>query len=494
MRLSCQCLLTFFFLSLIPATYAQNFEKVWFDKTDSVFGYYTVIKPTGPRIQGAVVLFDGYGGDASTFFAETKIPNVASANELLTVCIPTGLRMFLDDAHMVMIRKILDEVSKTYGIHKDKFAMGGFSAGGTIALRYVELCYQHPKEFDIHPKALFTADAPVDLLGLYQSSKKLLSRHTQGWWLGEAKMIIDSLDAQIGPPTPDLAKYRQVSPFLASDTTPGNEQALVHVAYRTYHDVDVEWALKYRQQSIYDRNMLNASELVNRLLLLGNTQAEFVSSPIHGRRSNGQMHPHSWNIIDEIDLISWIREKLDFYPGDAAKRYTYNVEGWPREVIVFPMDFAPALPYKGYEDLRFAPGFSDAASEEKWAYTFVWWLDGVYSFDEKILQQNLEAYYSGLTRSRAVADKDDLKAYFPARVAVRKTATVSGDLSTYGATLHIFDALVTKKSGDLYMKIHVKACSDSHRTILVFEASAFPTTQPLWNKLDKINADFGCAK
>jgi len=211
-RLSCQYLLTFFFLSCLHGAYAQNYEKVWFDKTDSVYGYYTVIRPTSQRIQGAVVLFDGYGGDASTFLAETKIHNVASANELLTVCIPTGLRMFLDDAHFEIIRRILDEVSKNYGINKEKFAMGGFSAGGTVALRYVELCYEHPKEFDIQPKALFTGDSPVDLLGLYQSSKRLLSRHSQGWWLDEAKMIIDSLDAQIGPPTTDLARYRQVSP------------------------------------------------------------------------------------------------------------------------------------------------------------------------------------------------------------------------------------------------------------------------------------------
>jgi len=309
-RLFCKYLLTIFFLSSLTGAYAQNYEKVWFDKTDSVYGYYTVIKPAGPRIQGAVVLFDGYGGDASSLLMETKIHNVASGNELLTVCIPTGLRIFLDDAHFVVIRKILDEVAKTYGISKNKFAMGGFSSGGTIALRYVELCYQQPSEFDIQPKALFTGDSPVDLLGLYQSSKRILSRHSQGWWLGEAKMIIDSLDAQIGPPTPGLARYRQVSPFLVSDTVPGNEQALVHVAYRTYHDVDVEWAIKNRQQSIYEKNMLNASELVNRLQLLGNTQAEFVSSPIHGRRSNGQMHPHSWNIIDEIDLVYWIREKL----------------------------------------------------------------------------------------------------------------------------------------------------------------------------------------
>src|SRR6202022_1608238 len=128
------------------------------------------------------------------------------------------------------------EVAKTYDIKKDRFAMGGFSSGGTVALRYTELCYEHPKEFGIQPRALFTGDSPVDLLGLYESSKRLLVRNTHDWWLGEAKMSIDSLDAQIGPPTPELAKYRQVSPFLQRDSLPGSEQFLVTVPYPTYQD------------------------------------------------------------------------------------------------------------------------------------------------------------------------------------------------------------------------------------------------------------------
>ncbi|HEX9513926.1 MAG TPA: hypothetical protein VF939_25720 [Puia sp.] len=492
-HLSCKLMPILLFSFFCNLLHAQNYEKVWFDKTDSVYGFYTVIKPTGPRIQGAVVLFDGYSGNASGLLADTKIHNVASDNELLTVCIPTGMRLFLDDAHAAIIRKILNEVSKTYSIPKNRWAMGGFSSGGTVALRYTELCYEHPKEFEIQPRALFTGDSPVDLLGLYQSSKRLLSRNTKDWWLGEARMIIDSLDTQLGPPTPELAKYRQVSPFLQCDSLPGNEQFLVTVPYRTYHDVDVAWALKYRHQSIYERNMLNASELVNRLQLLGNPQAEFVASPIHGRRTNGQMHPHSWNIIDEIDLVYWIKEKLAFYPGDPSKRYTYAVEGWQPEIMIFPFDFAPGITYKGYEDLRFSPNCWNAASDEKWAYTFAWWLDEAYSIDEKTLQQNIESYYTGLTHRRAIADKDDRSAWFPSRVSpVKKIATTPGDLATYTVSVHLFDAQVTKKPGDLYIKVHLKSCSDRNKTILFFEISAFPTTQPIWNKLDKINADFKC--
>ena len=65
--------------------------------------------------------------------------------------------------------------------------------------------------------------------------------------------------------------------------------------------------------------MLNGSELVNRLVIMGNNQAEFVSSKIEGRRNNGMRHPHSWNIVDEAELVRWIKEKLNFYPDHLAK-------------------------------------------------------------------------------------------------------------------------------------------------------------------------------
>src|SRR5258708_12024538 len=121
-HLSCKLMPILLFSFFCNLLHAQNYEKVWFDKTDSVYGFYTVIKPTGPRIQGAVVLFDGYSGNASGLLADTKIHNVASDNELLTVCIPTGMRLFLDDAHAAIIRKILNEVSKTYSIPKNRWA------------------------------------------------------------------------------------------------------------------------------------------------------------------------------------------------------------------------------------------------------------------------------------------------------------------------------------------------------------------------------------
>ncbi len=234
--------------------------------------------------------------------------------------------------------------------------------------------------------------------------------------------------------------------------------------------------------------MLDASELVSRLVLMGNKHAEFVSSKTPGRRSNGLRHPHSWSIVDEVDCVQWMKEQLNFYPEHLAYPYFYKApENWAPEIILFPIDFAPALPYKGFEELRFAPGWGDEKSNDRWAYTLLWWLDNKYNFNEKILQQNLEDYFTGLTRRRAVADQLDMSQFTPAKAQVQKIKTGTNDYATYTATMQIFDAQVTKKPGTLHIKIHLKKSADANRTILLFEVSAFPFEEQVWQQLDSIN-------
>ena len=473
---------------------SQQPEKVWTDSTDSVYGYYDVIRPTTARIQGVLVLLDGYGGNADGFFSETKIHSVAAVNEILTVCIPTGKRLFLDTGLIGLMNRILSDIVRTYHVKKNQFALGGMSSGGTIALRYAELCRESPGDYPILPSAVFDIDAPLDLLGIYQSSERDLQKNTQGWWLSESRMIVKSLGKDLGDPEKDTHKFRTASPFYARSKEPGNEKFLKEVAYRSYHDVDISWYIQNRRRSINETNMLNASEMVNRLVLMGNAQAEFVSSKIEGRRSNGQRNPHSWNIVDEIDLVQWLKDRLHFYPDHLERPYAFSAPAdWTKEVIFFPPDFAPSIKLDGFEDLRFAPGFSDSTSYQKWAYTLLWWINDSVAFNENSLKDTLEAYYSGLTWRRTIADKQDTSLFKPASVLIQRTATLKGDLETFYATAFIYDAQVTRQAGELYFKIHLKDCGDRSKTILLIEVAENSFSAPVWKELGKINEDFRCS-
>lgn len=290
--------------------FAQQPQKKIFDSRDTVYGYYTVIEPQSKKYDALLLLLDGYGGNADDFLVETKIDEVAFANSILTVCVPTGQRLYADTGIIHLLNNTIRDVLATYKIPKTKLVMGGFSSGGTILLRYAELCNANPAQYPAVPKMLFTGDSPLDLAGLYRSSKRELEKNFTGWWLDEARMIIDKLSKNFGEPEANKAGWQTINPFNAADTAAGNEQYLSGIAYRTYHDIDVQWQLQNRRRSLYQGNALDASELISRLQLRGHQTAGFVQSKIPGQRSDGRRHPHSWNIIDADELMQWIKDTL----------------------------------------------------------------------------------------------------------------------------------------------------------------------------------------
>jgi pimeloyl-ACP methyl ester carboxylesterase len=299
-------ILIFSFACCINKLAAQQPVKKFFDSRDTTYGFYSIIEPKSKMPVAVLVLLDGYGGNAENFLTETKIDEAAFENNILTVCIPTGMRLYADSLIISLLNKTISEVLTAYKIPKTKLVMGGFSSGGTILLRYAELCNQNPGNYPAVPRMLFTGDSPIDLAGLYRSSKRELQKNFTGWWLDEARMIIDRLYKKAGDPATNKKAWQTINPFNAADTTAGNEKYLAGIAYRTYHDVDVQWQMENRSRSLYQANALDASELISRLRLRGHKEADFIQSKIPGQRSDGRRHPHSWNIIDADELIKWI--------------------------------------------------------------------------------------------------------------------------------------------------------------------------------------------
>ena len=71
-------------------------------------------------------------------------------------------------------------------------------------------------------------------------------------------------------------------------------------------------------------------------------------------------------------------------------------ENWQSEIIPFPMGFALDIDFIGFEDLRFAPGWNDAGSEEFWTYSFVWYIETYGAMTESKLTESFNSYYDGL--------------------------------------------------------------------------------------------------
>lgn len=299
-----------FFVLISVAASAQNYEKIVVNPRDTISGYYLSVTPQTKNIKGVLVLLDGFGGSAESIFPETKLQNVAYVNDILTVAIAMGNKIYADSIVIENLNILLKDVVKRYKIQPDKFVIGGFSAGGTISLRYVERCKETPSIFPVNPRAVFAVDSPVDIIDLWHFFEKQIDKNYSAVAVNEANTVMAIMKAEHGTPESNPKTYRWLTPFDHLQNGDGNERFLKNIPVRVYHDVDIAWQLQNRRRSVYESNFLNSSELIMRLLQSGNEAAEFVVGKT-GYRSSGMRHPHAWSIVDEVEFVQWMKKILE---------------------------------------------------------------------------------------------------------------------------------------------------------------------------------------
>ncbi len=253
----------------------------------------------------------GFGQDAESVFPESRLPNVAYVNDLLTIVVAGGRKLYADESVINRLNTCMVHVKKKFQVASNKFIIGGFSAGGTISLRYAEYCHEKKAEAPIIPQAVFSVDSPIDLFAIWDYFEREKKKGFSEAGVGEANFISAIMLKEIGDPVKNPDRYNALTPFNKQSSEPGNEKYLTSIPVRVYHDIDVEWQLKNRRRSLLDSNALEASELISRLLLSGNEQAEFMTAKQPGYRSNGIRHPHSWSIVDEVEMVQWVLKSLE---------------------------------------------------------------------------------------------------------------------------------------------------------------------------------------
>ena len=287
-------------------------EFIPLDDSQSKTSFYLAMEPR-QEAKGMLVLLPGFGQIPQMVFPETQIPNIAYANNILTIIVAGGDKIYVDETVNQHLNRTMKDALERYNIPKDKVVIGGFSAGGTIALRYTEKCLESPEQYPIQPSAVFTVDSPVDLFELWRYMEREIERDFSDVGMNEANFVMDLMKRELGgTPETHKEKYEVFTPFNAMERKPGNEQWLKNLPVRLHHDIDLVWLLKNRRRSAYDMNATPASELISRLQLMGNEKAELIISEQAGKRSNGQRHPHSWSIVDPIEFIQWVKKCLDF--------------------------------------------------------------------------------------------------------------------------------------------------------------------------------------
>ena len=174
--------------------------------------------------------------------------------------------------------------------------------------------------------------------------------------------------------------------------------------------------------------------------------------------------------------------------------YTLEVpKGWDIERFLIPIEFAPFIPYKGVEDIRFTPGWGNVKSEEYWSYAFLWYLDNRPQLSATVVANNLIAYYTGLISRNIAPRKIPAEKVFPVTAQIKATKTAPGDTNTFMGTVHMLDYM-EQTPITLNCIVHARSCPGQNKFIIFNEISPKPFNDGVWTNLNQLWTRFSCDK
>jgi len=149
---------------------------------------------------------------------------------------------------------------------------------------------------------------------------------------------------------------------------------------------------------------------------------------------------------------------------------------WNSEIIAFPLGFAPQIELEGFEDIRFAPGWSNMESEEFWTYHFSWYIEKEEAMTEDFLAETCNLYYDGLARAVLEGQSDSTH--------INKLQnTISLFVKTKGGfsgKMRVFDSFFTKDYITLNVKVREKICEETNKQIVSFDLSPKSFEDKVW--------------
>ena len=279
-------------------------EKVYLEKADTTKNYYTIIYPPKLPWTGYIFLVPGFGETAENVLQQTDLPNKMALNGILTI-IPTfqdgALSFGVDSLSQQSLDRMLNDVTSKHKLADKKFYLGGFSIGGSCAIKYAE-------NSRIKPSAVFAIDPPLDFERFYNSAKRDIRLSKEDEANQENVYMINRLEKETGGnPSTHLAEYYKLSPYSFSDSTQTAIRKLSNMPLRIYTEPDINWWLKERGADITSMNATECSAMINELNRLGNESAELITTQNKGyRKPQNKRHPHSWSIVDNDELVKWL--------------------------------------------------------------------------------------------------------------------------------------------------------------------------------------------
>lgn len=258
-----------------------------------------------PNQKAVLVLFPCFPCDIENTKIEAKFLKDIEREGITTLLLGYNQRLFLSEPEKEEYAMVINSILDRNSVTKDNVYIGGFSGGGNISV--VLANYLVEQEDALQPQGVFAVDSPLDIERLYQNAELDIKRNPVEESVAESKYIVDMLEKKIGRPNEVPAKYRQLSPYTMSTDATDNIAYLKNTKIRFYYEIDQEVQdLKRRNREDLNAYMLEKAH--ESLVKLGNKRAELIETTNRGIRANGEKNTHSWSLVEQGSLVSWMLE------------------------------------------------------------------------------------------------------------------------------------------------------------------------------------------
>ena len=247
-----------------------------------------------------LILFPGFGGTNESIKTECDIVQKALEKNISILILKNNRNFILEKNELEKLGETVVELINKNNINNNKIFIGGFSAGGNLGLQLGK--YLTKKEnYKNNLKGIVVIDSPIDLQKLYLKYENILVKEESE----SIEYFFKILEKQIGNPKKDFEKYKEYSPYLNSiEYTENVEFENTELIFYT------EPALKYRKEN-FNENFEDTNgypiKKLSELLNEKGFKSKYIETENKGYRKNGMRNPHSWSIMNENEIIEWIK-------------------------------------------------------------------------------------------------------------------------------------------------------------------------------------------
>ena len=289
--------------------FGQKIETIYLDSKDSSANMYIAVIPENTPIKAFMFLLDGFGASPGDILIQTALPGYAANQGILTILpiLKTGPLYFgVDSASQHSLNSQIKSVIVKYNLQGKDFYIGGFSIGGSCAVKYAESANKNSSV--LKPKAVFAVDPPLDWERFYNSAKRVVRLSEAAQVNSEVTYMIDRIEKEMqGTPKTALENFYTISPYSFSDTTQRAVRTLINTPIMIISEPDIQWWMTQRGYDYSYMNVTDYAAMINELQRLGNNKAILVTTVNKGfRKPNNNRHPHSWSIADKEEVVKWL--------------------------------------------------------------------------------------------------------------------------------------------------------------------------------------------